>query len=78
MFSRVRQNSRNCTPLMWCSPWLRLSPEATLFTWNGRQTLTPPMSSTTFTTPAYFISMKWSIRMWVCCSTVFHRQAGPP
>ncbi len=49
-----------------------------MLTLNGRQTLTPPRSSTTLTKLVRASSMKWSRWMPVCCSTVFHRHDGPP
>ena len=78
MSSRVRQKASAWMPLMWCSPELRSKPDTGSFTLNGTQTLTPPRSSTTLTKPSMPIPMKWSMRMPVTCSTVFHRQVGPP
>src|SRR5579863_4705562 len=45
---------------------------------NGRQILTPPRSLMTDSNPVKFSSMKWSSRMCVVCSIVFHRHPGPP
>ena len=78
MSSRVRQNASAVTPSMCCSPAATFSPDTRSLTANGTHTVTPPRSLTTLTNPAMPISMKWSMRMPVCCSTVFHRQDGPP
>ena len=76
--SRVRQKASAWMPVMCCSPALRFRPDSWSLTVNGTQTLTPPRSLTTLTKPSKPIPMKWS--MWTpdICSTVFHRQVGPP
>jgi len=56
----ARQNARACEPQTWCRPGLRRSFESGSRTANGRQTLTPPTSSITFSNPVKFSSMKWS------------------
>ena len=78
MSSRVRQKASAWMPVMCCSPALRFRPDSWSLTVNGTQTLTPPRSLTTLTKPSKPIPMKWS--MWTpdICSTVFHRQVGPP
>ena len=76
--SRVRQKASAWMPLMCCSPDFRFRPDTGSLTLNGTQTLTPPRSLTTLTKPSKPMPMKWSMRTPVICSTVFHRQVGPP
>ena len=45
---------------------------------SGRQTLTPPRSFTTDWKPPKLISTKWSMKIPVVASSVFHRHAAPP
>jgi hypothetical protein len=78
MSSRVRQKSSAVAPSMWSSPSGRDRPETGSLTLNGTQTFTPFKSSMTFANPARPISMKWSMWIPVCCSTVFHRHDAPP
>jgi hypothetical protein len=75
---RTRQNASACAPMTWCSPLDSCSFEFGSLMDQGRQMLTPPMSLMIFSKPVKFSSMKWSRWMPVSCSTVFHRQPGPP
>ena len=55
---RARQKARASAPYTWCRPLLRCSFDSGSLTGNGRQMLTPPTSSITFSKPVKLSSMK--------------------